>query len=210
MIQRLSLALSAGIAISLALFWLMNFMISNDQAVLEKSETLHMVDFIRLKQESLFETKKRQKPKKREPDQKPATPKMSVAKAAIQADSPDIDMPNLEIPLQPSNFQGSLVGGLKMGSRIAMGAELMPLVRIPPKYPMRAAMDRVEGWVKVEFTITEIGIVKDAVVAASKPSRVFDRAALRAIVKWKFKPKLVDGRPVSQRALQLLEFRLVK
>jgi len=210
MIQRLFPAITAGVAISLALFWLMNFMISNDQAVLKKSETLHMVDFIRLKHESLFETKERHKPKKREPDQKPATPKMSVAKNIVQADSPDIDMPNLDIPLQPSNFSGSLVGGLKMGSGIAMGAELMPLVRIPPKYPMRAAMDRIEGWVKVEFTITETGMVKDAIVAESNPSRVFDRAALRAIVKWKFRPKLVDGRPVSQRALQLLEFKLVK
>lgn len=210
MTQRLLPAIAVGVTISLALFWLMNFMISNDQVALKKSETLHMVDFIRLKQESLFETKERHKPKKREPDQKPVTPKMSVAKNIVQADSPDIDMPNLDIPLQPSDFSGSLVGGLKMGSRLAMGAELMPLVRIPPKYPMRAAMDRVEGWVKVEFTITETGMVKDAIVAESKPPRVFDRAALRAIVKWKFKPKLVDGHPVSQRALQLLEFKLVK
>ncbi len=210
MILRLLPAFFFGIVISLSLFWLMHFMISNDQKVLKKSDTLHMVDFVRLKQKQIFETKSRQKPEKKALEKKPVTPKMTVSKNSIQADSPNIEMPALDIPIQPGRFSGSVLSGLKMSSGIAMGSELIPLVRIPPKYPMRAAMGRIEGWVKVKFTITETGTVKDATVAESKPPRVFDRAALRAIVKWKFKPKMVDGKAVSQRALQLLEFRLVK
>lgn len=210
MILRLLPAFFFGIIISLSLFWLMHFMISNDQKVLKKSDTLHMVDFVRLKQKQIFETKSRQKPEKKALEKKPVTPKMTVSKNSIQADSPNIEMPALDIPIQPGRFSGSVLSGLKMSSGIAMGSELIPLVRIPPKYPMRAAMGRIEGWVKVKFTITETGTVKDATVAESKPPRVFDRAALRAIVKWKFKPKMVDGKAVPQQALQLLEFRLVK
>jgi protein TonB len=64
--------------------------------------------------------------------------------------------------------------------------------------------------VKVEFTVTPLGTVEDVKVLDSKPPRVFDRAAKRAILKWKFKPKVVDGKPVSRRAVQVIEFKLSK
>ena len=61
---------------------------------------------------------------------------------------------------------------------------------------------------KVAFTITEEGKVTEAVVTDSRPRRVFDRSALRAIRKWRFRPKVVDGRPVKSQATQLIEFKL--
>ena len=60
----------------------------------------------------------------------------------------------------------------------------------------------------VEFTVSAAGTVKDAVVIASEPGTVFDRAAMRAVSKWKFKPRLVNGQPVAARAEQVVEFRL--
>jgi len=87
-------------------------------------------------------------------------------------------------------------------------ADLVPLVRIPPRYPTRAALDGVEGWVKMELTITETGTVEGAKVVDAKPRRVFDRAALRAVSRWRFRPRVVDGKPVAQRAIQVVEFRL--
>jgi protein TonB len=88
--------------------------------------------------------------------------------------------------------------------------ELIPLVKIAPRYPRKAALAGKEGWVKVEFTVTELGTVADVKVLDSKPRRLFDRAAKRAILKWKFKPRVVDGKPVARRAVQVIEFKLAE
>ena len=61
---------------------------------------------------------------------------------------------------------------------------------------------------KLAFTITERGTVIDPVVVESRPRRLFNRSAVAAIRKWRFKPKVVDGAPVSTRATQVIEFKL--
>jgi protein TonB len=85
---------------------------------------------------------------------------------------------------------------------------VVPLLRVPPKYPARAASRHIEGWVKVEFTIQTDGSVDNAVVVGSEPENIFDDAALSAIGKWKFKEKIVNGVAVSQHAVQKLQFKL--
>lgn len=84
----------------------------------------------------------------------------------------------------------------------------IPLLRIEPAYPRKAARNRKEGWVKVAFTITERGTVIDPVVLESRPRRLFNRSAMTAIRKWRFRPRVIDGTPVSMRATQLIEFNL--
>jgi protein TonB len=45
-------------------------------------------------------------------------------------------------------------------------------------------------------------------VTESKPPRLFDSAAVQAMQRWKFRPKIVNGQPQSQRAQQTIEFTL--
>ena len=100
-----------------------------------------------------------------------------------------------------------------MDCKIGQGSistNLIPLVRIPPRYPMRARMKRIEGWVKIEFLITGEGEVFDATIVESHPRGIFDREAIRAITRWKFKPKIIGGEAVQQRAVQVLQFKLKK
>lgn len=85
---------------------------------------------------------------------------------------------------------------------------VIPLVRVPPHYPSRALKRHIEGWVKIEFTITASGQVANPTVIAAEPSGIFNDEALAAIAKWKFREKRVDGAPVEQRAVQTLQFRL--
>ena len=86
--------------------------------------------------------------------------------------------------------------------------DIIPLVVIRPMYPRDAAMKGITGWVKVEFTITEVGTVKDPRVIDAEPPRIFNREALRAILKWKFKPRVVDGIAVERPASQVIDFNL--
>ena len=91
-----------------------------------------------------------------------------------------------------------------------MEDEVVALLKLPPEYPRKAARAGKEGWVKLEFTITRDGNVTDASVVDARPRRVFNRAALRAIRKWRFKPKIKGGKPVARRATQIIEFNLAK
>jgi protein TonB len=86
--------------------------------------------------------------------------------------------------------------------------DVIALFRVEPAYPRKAARNGDEGWVKLEFTITEQGTVVDAVVLDARPRRTFNRSAIAAIRQWRFKPRVVGGRPVPVRATQVIEFNL--
>ena len=210
--KRFFVALFLGLVVSIGLFWLMHFMITNNQQGFKKTESLKMVEFVRLKRQTRLQTKDRKIPDEPPPKKQPPPPKMQVAQAKISKQNiPNMRMPNLDIPIQTSRFSGSGISGLQVGQgQMEISTNLVPLVRIPPRYPMRAASRKIEGWVKVEFTITKSGTVKDPKVVAAQPSNIFNRAALKAISRWKFKPKIVDGKAQEQRAVQILQFKLSK
>jgi len=207
---RFIFSLFSGLLIALGLFWLMQYMVMNNQQSLHKTDNIQMTEFVRLKRESKTQVKERQIPDKPKLKKRPPPPKMQVQSTKmVSTQVTDMDMPNLDIPLQNTSFSGSVLTGQKVAvGKIQISTNVIPLVRIPPIYPMRAANRRIQGWVKIEFTITKEGKVKDPVVIASKPSSIFNRAALKAIKRWKFKPHIIAGVAQEQRAVQILEFKL--
>ncbi|MDF3126767.1 energy transducer TonB [Rheinheimera sp. 1928-s] len=85
------------------------------------------------------------------------------------------------------------------------------MVRIDPRYPVEAAKNGIEGWVKLSFSIDTTGAVIDVEVLDAEPKRIFDREAVKALRSWKYQPQLVDGKAVVQRHLQVqLDFSLDK
>lgn len=82
------------------------------------------------------------------------------------------------------------------------------LKSVPPSYPPDAYRSRQQGWVEVAFTITADGKVANAKVSNAQPTRVFDQAALEAVRRWTFKPRMVDGKPVEEQATRRIEFKL--
>jgi protein TonB len=89
---------------------------------------------------------------------------------------------------------------------IGQDRDVIPLVRVPPEYPLGA---NTEGWVKVQFSITAAGTVHDAFVVDASPKGVFDNAALKAIARWRYSPKIDGGVAVERVGLQtLIRFEL--
>ncbi|MDR3388040.1 MAG: energy transducer TonB [Rudaea sp.] len=82
------------------------------------------------------------------------------------------------------------------------------LKTVPPEYPRDAYIKHTEGWVEVEFTVTPDGQVANATVAGANPARVFNDAALRAVQRWTFKPKMDNGKAVEERMKRRIEFKL--
>ncbi len=114
-------------------------------------------------------------------------------------------MPKLDVPLVGG--EGMFLGNFQQVDQNAEG-DIIPIVVIRPMYPREAAIRGTEGWVKVEFIITEAGTVKSPRVVDANPPRIFNREAIRAILKWKFKPRVVDGVAVERRATQVIDFTL--
>ena len=85
-------------------------------------------------------------------------------------------------------------------------AELVRAVQ--PDYPPDAYRSRAQGWVEVEFTVSADGSVSNATVVNSEPSRIFNNAALNAIKRWTFKPKMENGKAVDDRLRRRIEFKL--
>ena len=86
--------------------------------------------------------------------------------------------------------------------------ELKRLHAPDPVYPPQALRNGVEGWVELEFTVTETGAVGDVLVLDSKPGGVFERAAIDAVAAWRFRPRTVNGRPVQQRSNITIRFEV--
>jgi len=183
-----------GVLTAFGLFWVMQALIGVSGELKEGGMRL-AVDFVRLRRDRTPEMKKREPPKREKPEQQPAPPQMNVAKNMNPSDAVGEIIPIMDTSMELEKATSLGAGGGDSG--------VTPLVRIEPEYPPRAKQQGIEGWVEVEFTISPVGTVQDAVVIGAKPPFVFDRAALRAIRKWRYSPKTVDGVAVVRPGIQV-------
>jgi protein TonB len=75
-----------------------------------------------------------------------------------------------------------------------------------PVYPLQALREKTQGFVELEFTITEAGTVRDIDVVNAQPGGVFERAATDALAAWRFRPRYVNGQAVVQRSSIRMRF----
>ncbi|WP_155694910.1 energy transducer TonB [Psychrosphaera haliotis] len=73
-----------------------------------------------------------------------------------------------------------------------------PVDKKAPRYPSSAAKRGREGWVQMSFIIDTDGSVLEPTVIDSAGDVAFERAALRAIKKWKYTPAEKDGEVIQQ------------
>jgi len=82
------------------------------------------------------------------------------------------------------------------------------LKAVGARYPTAAMRARQQGWVVVSFTVDPDGGTSDIKVIEAQPRRVFDRAAMDAVERYKFTPAMKDGVAVSSTKQQRIEFKL--
>lgn len=83
------------------------------------------------------------------------------------------------------------------------------LVPISPQYPPAALRNGTEGHVDVRFDVTKAGTTENIEIIAYEPSKVFNRAVLKAVSRWRYQPRLVDGEPVgTQGVVERVRFNL--
>ncbi len=200
MILRYAAAGLIAFAVTSGLFYLMQALITKAGGELQESVGT-IVEFVRLKKDSEPELKKRQLPKKQKPEEPPPPPDLSLSRTS----SLDEGLQDLTLGI---GLDLAIDGGLNLGAAVS-DSDPVPVVRVNPQYPPRAAERGTEGWVELRFSISATGTVQDAEVTKSHPGQVFDRAALRAVRRWKYNPKIKDGNPVERHGITVrLEFNL--
>lgn len=204
---RIPIAALAAAGITFGLFLAMNSLISAGGQARSELVPIARIHFgkVDLPEDTVSKVR-RKPPPPPAPRDPPRPPELQLSRTTQQPqDLPRADLPDLDVPLVGG--AGMFIGQFEPGGPQAEG-DIIPVVVIRPMYPREAAMAGIEGWVKIEFTITEEGAVKDPQIVDAQPPRVFNREALRAIRKWKFKPRVVEGAAVERRATQVIDFAL--
>ncbi len=196
MIRRYSSSLVLGGVATFALFFLMQSLIAYGTARAQDEVLGSVIDFVMVQNESETQTKRRRPPRKLAEERPPEPPDIELDRARRpQAQSASGNFGQFDF--------GDLDGGPHLGGSPTDG-DILPLVRIEPRYPARALQREIEGWVLLEFSISPAGTVIQPFVVDSDPPRTFDRAALRAVSRWKYKPKVEDGVAVTRHGVQVV------
>ncbi|QTH63039.1 energy transducer TonB [Psychrosphaera ytuae] len=194
MFVRLLTALALAAVVTVALLYGMQALIkSGDSAITEPAQG-SVLDFIRLKQEETVQKKER-KPQKPPKPQEPPPPMDQPQMAPDTADASDAGF----------DFSADVAADVSLDGGLALESgdgEYLPIVKVQPVYPRRALQRGIEGYVIVEFTVDRTGAVKDPMVIEAEPQGLFDRAAMDAALKFKYKPRVVNGEPTEVSGVQ--------
>ncbi|QCZ94540.1 energy transducer TonB [Salinimonas iocasae] len=191
---RFIIAFFASLAITLGLFFLMQSLIKMGGSALTEPPKGSVLDFVRVKQEETVEQKDRKPRKPPKPEQPP--PQMQPQ----QMDSPSPDAEGTSMDFSSDvGADGGLDGGLALDSG---DGEYLPIVKVSPVYPRRALQRGIEGFVIVEFTVTKQGAVRDPMVVEANPEGIFEQAAIDAAMKFKYKPRVVNGEATEVSGVQ--------
>ena len=204
--MKLALAFVCALVVSTGIFALMEGMVNSEADFDRNGQNQAVIDFVRLKQDSDTQLKERQKKEPPKP-KKPPVPQEAVAENNAAVKQLAIKMPQITPDLSLANK--NLLGDAQIGMGFGDG-DVIPLVRMPAQYPSKAKRRNIEGFVKARLEINAEGTVDSVEIIDSNPKGIFERSAIRALYKYKFKPKMVDGKPQPQTATQTLEFNLDK
>lgn len=187
MLGRYVISIVVGSAVTVSLLFVMQLLIVTGKQALTDPRERHKLEFVRVKRNENLNVEDiiPEKPPK-PPETPPETPPQDMDN--VNPDAPTI---NVAPPTVTANTE---IGG-PGGMNIAEG-DYLPIVRVAPVYPARALSRGLEGFVDLSFTVTTTGSVKDPIVLQSTSS-LFERAAIRAVLKFKYKPRVVDGVPVD-------------
>ena len=187
MFARYAFATVVGIVVTLSLLFIMQLLIATGQKALTQPRERLQLDFVRVKRNEQLNTQELV------PEKPPKPPEVPQEAPPQSVDTIDPSAPTINIPA-PQVAAETSIGG-PAGMNIAEG-DYLPIVRVAPVYPARALSRGLEGYVDLSFTVTTAGTVRDPIVMFSTSS-LFERAAIRAVLKFKYKPRVVDGVPVD-------------
>lgn len=191
---RILIGVLVGFGITLFLFWLMQYMIETADRTLDEGSRGSLVDFVRIQRDETIQ-RRQLKPKKPPPPEsappQPPTP---------QLENLDPTAEKIAISAVPVQTEIEMSGGFSLG--VGEG-DYLPIVKVAPIYPQRALSRGIQGFCVVQYTVTRQGTIREPFVIESQcTSSLFHRASLQAALKFKYKPRVIDGEAVEVPGVQ--------
>ena len=182
---RVTFSAVLGALITVSLLWVMSYLSATGVTAFSEEQSFRFVDFVRVQRDERTQVKDDRV--ERPPEAQPPPPMQ-----------PDRQLDDLD------SFGTAIgVSAPRVDHDVSLGrdgffsdGEYMPIVQVAPQYPRRAAERGLEGYVTLEFVVTRQGTVRDPVVIESSSS-VFDRAAMEAVMRFRYRPRVIDGEPVE-------------
>ncbi|MCV6605670.1 energy transducer TonB [Neptunomonas marina] len=218
---RMMLALPIGVLLASLLFYCLALTTTMAAQWDDTPADTVNFDFLLVERNSEVEVRRRQRPPEPEqvleqvqpdipPPPKPPLPQVSATRLDVSV--PDIDV-SVNVSLNTMNaLPVPAPAPVVAAPAPAISLEANPTItrQVPPRYPQRALRRKQEGRVVVELLVTAQGTVEPGSIkiVSSNPKGVFDRAVQRAVQRWQFQKKVVNGQAVPFRVRQELEFKL--
>lgn len=192
---RVILGIVLGLVITAALFWMMPYLIEITDRQLDKSGSTNLVDFVRISRDETIH-RRELKPRKPPPPQSP--PPLPTAP---QVESLNPGATAIAIAATPIETDIEFSGA---GFSLGVGeGDYLPIVKVAPIYPQRALSRGIEGYCVVQYTVTRQGTVRDPFIVEDQCSNsLFHQSSLQAALKFKYKPRVIDGQAVEVRGVQ--------
>lgn len=131
-----------------------------------------------------------------DPIEPPPPPMMPPANRAPQTTETSGTLTGMPIPVQnPEGYK------LRLKYAAFTDGPLINIVRVRPTYPIRALTQNIEGYVTVGFDVSAEGTVTNVFVLESSHG-VFEKAAIDAAYRFRFKSRVVDGIPVATTGMR--------
>ncbi len=191
---RLVIGLTLALAVTLSLFWLMQYLIETADRTLNDSGAGNLVDFVRVKRDETVKQRQAKPKKPPPPDAPPPQP------PTPQLDNLNPNAEKVAIKAVPVETDIEMTGGFSLG--VGEG-DYLPIVKVAPIYPNRALTRGIEGYCVVQYTVTRQGTTKDPIVIEDQcTSTLFHSASINAALKFKYKPRIMDGEAVEVPGVQ--------
>jgi protein TonB len=116
-------------------------------------------------------------------------------------DTPDLDM-NMDVEVINTAPMAQVDVSISTSGMSSGDGEYLPIVKVAPIYPRRAQTRGITGYCIVEYTVTASGAIRDPVAVDCNPEGVFEKASVKASLKFKYKPRVVDGEAIEVVGVQ--------
>jgi periplasmic protein TonB len=183
MITRYAASTGTGVAVTFGLLFLMQVMIATGRPSLDGQDPYRIVPYVRVDPTT-------EEPVPEERPVRPPPPELPPSITPHEREGGGGVVIQITGPAPPEGF-----GPIDHEFGLIDG-DAMPIVKVQPVYPAAARHDGREGYVIVEFTITRSGSVADVTVVESS-DRVFERAAVDAALKFRYRPRVIDAEAVE-------------
>lgn len=184
-VLRFSAVIVGAGAVTVSLFQLMSGLVDTGRVRLEERSTSHRIEFARVRRDSRVQHRQRSLPRRQVHRAPPEMPPVDDAEMT----GPDVVAVRAASVPQVGQLE---LADVTLGARVA-DADEAPLVRVEPIYPMFARNQGVEGWVLIKFDIRPSGRTSNIEVVEAHPPGIFNRAAVSAVAKWKYRPRVVSS-----------------